>query len=78
MQRILLTYQWLGDFNYAKAKIFDGFESLIIYENYGKCNTFELDVPLALKTTLSSNQKMSLNLMVFTITLMMFQVQVIS
>lgn len=47
MQRILLTYQWLGDFNYAKAKIFDGFESLIIYENYGKCNTFELDVPFS-------------------------------
>ncbi|MGX9822917.1 Gp37-like protein [Lactococcus lactis] len=47
MQRILLTYQWLGDFNYAKAKIFDGFESLIIYENYGKCNTFELDLPFS-------------------------------
>ncbi|RZI47973.1 siphovirus ReqiPepy6 Gp37-like family protein [Lactococcus kimchii] len=47
MQKILLAYQWLGDFNFAKAKIFDGFESLIIYENYGKCNTFELDIPFS-------------------------------
>lgn len=47
MQKVLLTYQWLGDFDFSKVKIFDGFESLIIYENYGKCNTFELDIPFS-------------------------------
>lgn len=51
MQKVLLTYQWLSDFNFAKAKIFDGFESLIIYENYGKCNTFELDVPFSFENS---------------------------
>lgn len=44
MVKNLLVYQWEGNFNFKKIKIFDSFESLIIYKNYGKCDTFELGV----------------------------------
>ncbi|QDK70353.1 siphovirus ReqiPepy6 Gp37-like family protein [Lactococcus protaetiae] len=45
MSKELVIYQRIKDFEYEKNKVFDGMTSLIIYENYGSCDTFELDLP---------------------------------
>lgn len=49
MQEVLLTYNRIKGFDFEKGKLFDGFQSLIIYENYGKCDTFELDLKYSLE-----------------------------